>query len=78
MVEPSAKTLEYARQIIKYSEDEPKNINIFGHSFIYATEEQARLAHDALVVKFAMFLEQFWLDNQIVSWDAAAAIKGQA
>lgn len=79
MVEPSSRTLEYAWQIIKYDRSQnPLQITIFGHDFLYQTERQASEAADALYVKFALFLESFWLENQIISWDAAASIKGQA
>ncbi len=79
MNEPSARTLEFARKLLVYDPAvDPKQIVLAGNNFVYQTEAQAREGYDALIVKVAAFLEDFWLQTQVMAWNSALALKGEA
>lgn len=79
MNEPGTRTLEFARRLVIYDPAvNPRQLTILTHDFIYQTEKQAREAYDALIVKASVFLEEYWLETQVLAWNAVTNLKGEA
>lgn len=75
---PSPAAMELARKHVKYDPEKPRNVEVFGTSFIWGEAIDARHAEDKMVIKVAMVLEEYAAEVLATqTWDPVK-IKGLA